>query len=88
MLGKTQYEVENEYYFVDLPRMLMAHDQVRAEKLLMQIDVESFPHLMDKKAREAIIKRITSVLPKPPPEPPKSAEEQYQALLARKKGGR
>ncbi|MGG3278791.1 hypothetical protein [Paenibacillus solani] len=47
----------------------------------------SFPHLMDKKARETIITRITSKLPKPPAEPPKSAEEQYQALLARKGGG-
>lgn len=66
--------------------MLMLHDQVRAEQLLMQIDIVSFPHLMDKEARENIIKRISNMLPKPPAEPPKSAEEQYQARLARMRG--
>ncbi|MBP1892983.1 hypothetical protein [Paenibacillus lactis] len=87
VLGKTQYEVENEYYFVDLPKMLIMKDQTRAEELLMQIDIVSYPHLVDKKARETIVKRITSMLPKPPAESPKSAEEQYQAQLARMKGG-
>ncbi|WP_243895802.1 hypothetical protein [Paenibacillus sp. F411] len=64
----------------------MIQDEVWAKELLMQIDIVSYPHTMDKKARESIIKRITNMLPKPPAEPPKSAEEQYQAQLARMKG--
>ncbi|MDL1163633.1 hypothetical protein P0100_21710 [Yersinia pestis] len=52
----------------------------------MQIDIVSFPHMLDKKAREKIMKRITDMLPKLPAEPPKSAEEQYQAQLARMRG--
>ncbi|MNP24403.1 hypothetical protein D3C76_1171620 [compost metagenome] len=86
MLGKTQHEVENEYNFVDLPELLMLKDQIRASELLENIDIATFPHLTEKKDREAIIKRITSPLPKPPVEPPKSAEDQYQAQLARMKG--
>lgn len=86
MLGKTQHEIENEYYFVDLPKMLVMKDEVWAKELLLQIDIVSYPHMMDKKARENIIKRINSMLPKPPAEPPKSAEEQYQARLARMRG--
>lgn len=66
--------------------MLLLKDQVRAKELLMQIDIVSFPHMMDKKEREAIIKRITSKLPKTPSEPQQSAEEQYQAQLARMRG--
>ncbi|QWU18254.1 hypothetical protein KP014_09705 [Paenibacillus sophorae] len=87
MLGKTQFEVENEYCLIDLPQLLLIKDQIHAAELLEQIDVESFPHIMDKKAREAILKRITRNLPKPPKAPSKSAEEQYQAQLARMKGG-
>lgn len=64
----------------------MLKDQIRASELLDNIDVAAFPHISDKKAREAIIKRFTTVLPKPAEEPPKSAEEQYQAQLARMKG--
>ncbi|MUG45528.1 hypothetical protein [Paenibacillus woosongensis] len=86
MLGKTQHEIENEYYFVDLPELLMLKDQNRASELLENIDVVSFPHISDKKAREAIVKRYANILPKPPAETPKSAEEQYQAQLARMKG--
>lgn len=85
MLGKTQHEVESEYFFVDLPELLMLKDQIRASELLENIDVAAFPHT-DKKGRETIVKRFTSVLPKPPEEAPKSAEEQYQALKMRMKG--
>nr|WP_247681768.1 hypothetical protein [Paenibacillus sp. Marseille-P2973] len=66
--------------------MLMLKDQIRASELLENIDIATFPHLTEKKDREAIIKRITSPLPKPPAEPPKSAEDQYQAQLARMRG--
>lgn len=86
MLGKTQREVENEYFFIDLPELLMIKDQVRATEMLQEIDVVSFPHITDEKARDAIFKRITSALPKPSKEQPKSAEEQYKAQLARMMG--
>lgn len=66
--------------------MLVMKDEVWAKELLLQIDIVSYPHMMDKKARENIIKRINSMLPKPPAEPPKTAEEQYQARLARMRG--
>ncbi|MPY20042.1 hypothetical protein [Paenibacillus glucanolyticus] len=66
--------------------MLMLKDQVRAAELLQEIDIVSYPHIMDKQARETILKRLTSALPKLPAEPPKSAEEQYQAQLARMRG--
>lgn len=85
-LGKTQREIEEEYYFVDLPELLMLKNQSRARELLEGLDVVSYPHILDDKAREAIFKRITSVLPKPPAEPPKTAEEQYQAHLAKMRG--
>ncbi|MGW8822220.1 hypothetical protein ACWGNU_08855 [Paenibacillus lautus] len=71
---------------MDLPKMLVMKDEVWAKELLMQIDIVSFPHMLDKKAREKIMKRITDMLPKLPAEPPKSAEEQYQAQLARMRG--
>lgn len=86
VLGKTQFEIENGYYFVDLPQLLLLKDQVRAAEMLEEIDIVSFPHLLDKKSREAILKRIVNVLPKPPEELPKTAEEQYQAQLARMRG--
>ncbi|MNI86701.1 hypothetical protein D3C73_1438160 [compost metagenome] len=86
MLGKTQHEVENEYYFVDLPELLMLKDQIRASELLEQIDIVSFPHNSDKEARTAIVNRYIAVLPKPPAEPPKPASEQYEALKQRMKG--
>lgn len=86
MLGKTQHEVETEYYFVDLPELLMLKDQIRASELLENIDVVSFPHILDENARKSILTRFTSVLPKPPAEQPKSAQEQYEALKQRMKG--
>ncbi|MFF2910012.1 hypothetical protein [Paenibacillus sp. NPDC057934] len=88
ILGKTQREVENDYYQIDIPRLLQIKDQVRAGELLQYLDVISLPHIIDDKAREEVLSRITAALPKPPPEPVKSAEEQYQANLARMKGGR
>lgn len=86
MLGKTQHEVENEYYFVDLPELLMLKDQIRASELLENIDVATFPHLSEQKDREAILKRISSVLPAPLAEPQKSAKDQYEELKLRLKG--
>jgi len=62
-------------------------EEQRARELFELLDVSTFPHIADKKARDEIIERIKRRLPKPPPEPPKSAEEQYQALLMRMKAG-
>ncbi|GGH17340.1 hypothetical protein GCM10008013_12610 [Paenibacillus segetis] len=72
---------------MDLPELLMLKNQSRARELLENLDVVSYPHIIDDKAREGIIKRITNSLPKPAETPPQSAEEQYQAHLARMKGG-
>ena len=87
ILGKTQHEIENEYAWIDLPELLRIRDEQRARELFELLDVSMFPHAADKRAREEIIERIKRRLPKPPPEPPKSAEEQYQALLMRMKAG-
>jgi hypothetical protein len=86
VLGKTQHEIENEYYFIDLPELLMLKDQARASEMLERIDIVAFPHNPDKEARQSIIDRYTSVLPKPPAPPPMSAQEQYEALKLRMKG--
>jgi hypothetical protein len=86
-LGKTQHEIENEYAWIDLPRLLELSGERRAKELIENIEVSSFPHYADQKVREGIMERLQSKLPKPPKEPPKSAEEQYQALLARMKAG-
>ncbi|WP_339816776.1 hypothetical protein MKZ15_15370 [Paenibacillus sp. FSL R7-0216] len=86
VLSKTQYEIENEYYFIDLPELLMLKDQVRASEMLEQIDIVAFPHNSDKEARKAIVNRYVTVLPKPPTPKPKSAQEQYEALKLRMKG--
>ncbi|MDT3426065.1 putative Fe-S cluster-containing radical SAM superfamily protein [Paenibacillus forsythiae] len=80
--------MDNEYYLIDLPQLLLIKDQIHAAELLEQIDVSSFPHIAEKKAREEILKRLTRNLPKLPKSPPKSAEEQYLAQLARMRGGR
>jgi len=87
ILGKTQYEIENEYAWIDLPELLRIRDEQRARELFELLDVSMFPHVADKRAREEIVERIKRRLPKPPSEPPKSAEEQYQALLMRMKAG-
>lgn len=55
--------------------------------MIENIEVSMFPHIMDAKIREQIMKKHTDKLPKPPPEPMKSAEEQYQALVAQMKAG-
>lgn len=86
-LDKTQREIEEDYYFVDLPELLLLKNQARARELLEGLDVVSYPHITEEKSRTAIIKRLTSALPKPPSEPQLSAEEQYQAHLMRMKGG-
>ncbi len=85
-LGKTQREIEEDYYFVDLPELLLLKNQARARELLEGLDVVSYPHIIDDKARETIFKRITSALPRLPVTPPQSAQEQYQALKVRMKG--
>lgn len=86
LLDKTQYEIENEYAFIDLPALMMKKNQLRAKELLENIEVIAFPHLSESKDREAILKRLKERLPKPPPEPPKSADEQYEALKKRMMG--
>jgi len=86
ILGKTQYEIENGYAWIDLPQLLELSGERRARELLDNIEVSVFPHLSDNKAREAILQRHRDRLPKPPPEPPKSAQEQYEALKMRMKG--
>lgn len=88
VLGKTQYEVENEYYFVDLPELLMLMDQKHASVIIEQLNVASYPHITDKKVREDILKRYTYLLPKPMAQKVQSPEDQYQAQLARMKGGK
>jgi hypothetical protein len=87
ILGKTQREIENEYAWIDIPRLLEITNERRAMELLDNIEVSTFPHISDEKVRESILKRHRDKLPQPPNEPPKSAEEQYQALVARMKAG-
>ncbi|WP_020615739.1 hypothetical protein [Paenibacillus daejeonensis] len=85
LLDKSQRQIEEDYYFIDLPELLTIKDQRQAKELLDNIDVISFPH-SDKKGREGTIKRLQERLPKPPKEQPKSAKEQYEALKARRMG--
>jgi len=54
--------------------------------MLKNIEVSSFPHMSDAKAREAILQQYRDQLPKSPPEQPKTAQEQYEALKLRMKG--
>jgi len=87
VLGKTPREIENEYAWIDLPEILRIRNEQLAKDWFELLDISIFPHLSDQKARERIWERHRSRLPKPPPEPQKSAEEQYQELLARMKAG-
>lgn len=87
MLEKTQYQIENEYFFIDLPQILLLKDQAHAAEMIEQLNVESYPHITDKKVREEILKRYTRILPEATVPKALSAEEQYQAQLARMKGG-
>lgn len=87
VLGKTQHEVENEYYFVDLPELLLLKDQEHASAIIEQLNVASYPHITDKDVREKMLKQYTRLLPKSATPKQMTAEEQYQAQLARMKGG-
>lgn len=87
ILDKTQYQIENDYYFIDLPALLRIKNEKKAMQLLEQLQVTSYPHITDQKARNNIMKAITSQLPAKPKGPVKSAEEQYQARMARMKVG-
>ncbi|MDH6427275.1 hypothetical protein MKX34_17185 [Paenibacillus sp. FSL R5-0636] len=87
VLDKTQWQIENEYFFVDLPQLLLLKDQAHASNVIEQLEIESYPHITDKKVREQIINRYIQALPKAPEKPKMSAEDQYQAQLVRMKGG-
>jgi hypothetical protein len=87
VLGKTQHEIENGYAWVDLPDLLKLSGEARARELLENIQVSTFPHMTDVKAREAIMSSIRDRLPKAPPTPLMSAEEQYQVQMLRMRGG-
>ncbi|QSF42656.1 hypothetical protein [Paenibacillus tianjinensis] len=86
-MGKTQHEVENEYYFVDLPELLLLEERRHATEMIEQLEAESYPHIMDKEVRTDILQRYVRRLPKAPVPKQLTAEEQYQAQLARMKGG-
>lgn len=60
---------------------------MKAREWFELLDATVFPHVTDQKAKKSIWERYRIRLPKPPPEPQKSAEEQYQELLARMKAG-
>jgi len=60
---------------------------MKAREWFELLDATVFPHVTDQKAKNSIWERYRNRLPKPPPEPQKSAEEQYQELLARMKAG-
>ncbi|GBG09514.1 hypothetical protein PAT3040_04164 [Paenibacillus agaridevorans] len=85
-MAKTQYEIEHEYAWIDLPELLELSGEQRARDMLESIEVSAFPHMSDSQTREAILQRHRDRLPKPPPTPPKSAQEQYEALRARMMG--
>jgi len=85
-LRKTQYEIENEYTWVDLPDLIRLEGERRARDYLDDIEVSIFPHVSDKDARETIIEKHRSRIPKPTAQA-KTADEQYQALLLRMRGG-
>lgn len=87
VLGKTQREIEHEYAWIDLPELLRISGERRAKELIENIQVSSFPHFADNETREAIMKELQSRVPQPPKAPQKTAEEQYQAQLARMKVG-
>jgi hypothetical protein len=86
VLEKTQYEIENEYAWIDLPNLLEMSGEQRAREMLENIEVATFPHMSDQKAREAILQQYRNRLPKPPATKPKSAQEQYEAHRARMMG--
>jgi hypothetical protein len=79
ILDKTQHQVENEYYFIDLPEILKKKNENKAAGLLQDIQIISYPHIADEKARSDIFNSIKSQLPKVPEEV-KSADDQYEAL--------
>jgi len=56
-------------------------------EMLENIEVVSYPHMTEKSDREAVLKRLQDRISKEPPAPPKSAEEQYQALKLRMGAG-
>ena len=87
MLDKTQHQIENEYFFIDLPQLLLLKSQAHASEIIEQLEVVSYPHITDKQVREKIINRYIQILPKAPEKPRASAEDQYQVQLARMKGG-
>ncbi|WP_244169661.1 hypothetical protein [Paenibacillus helianthi] len=86
-MDKTQYQIENEYFFIDLPQLLLLKDQARASEVIEQLEIASYPHIVDKQVRQEIIQRYINALPKAPEPPKMTAEEQYQAQLARMRGG-
>ncbi|CAM3706038.1 hypothetical protein COLU111180_04085 [Cohnella lubricantis] len=86
VLGKTQHEIESEYAWIDLPQLLHLTGERRARELIENIQVSSFPHYTEE-TRKDILKGLQAKMPKLAKEPPKSAEDQYQALLARMKVG-
>ncbi|KUP22415.1 hypothetical protein [Paenibacillus sp. DMB5] len=86
-LGKTQHEIENEYYFVDLPELLLLEERRHATAMVEQLEVASYPHIMDKEVRSEILQRYVRRLPKTPAPKQMTPEEQYQAQLRRMKGG-
>jgi hypothetical protein len=67
--------------------LLLLKNQSRAKELLEQLEIVSFPHNTDKRSRQKLVERLYDQLPRQPEAPPKSAEEQYQAQVARMKGG-
>lgn len=60
---------------------------MHAAAMLEQLEALAFPHISDEKVRKAIVGRYQSGMAQGSPEPPKSAEEQYQALLLQMKVG-
>jgi hypothetical protein len=90
VLGKTQYEIENEYAFIDLPKLLVKKNERRALEMLEDIQVATFPHLMEQRDRKAVLKRLQDQVETVVPSEVhtvKPAEEQYQERLRRIKAG-
>lgn len=83
ILDKTQLQIENEYYWIDLPDLITKKNEHKAASLLNDIEVATFPHITDEKVRKSIWDKYQKRLPQGEPEKPLSAEAQYERLKRR-----
>ncbi|MGG3929531.1 hypothetical protein ABEV09_04070 [Schinkia azotoformans] len=85
ILDKTIKQIEEEYYWIDLPSLIELKNQEKAKEILENIQVSTFPHISDESTRKQILEQYKKQLPKVDSKQEyKSAQDQYEALKKRK----